>query len=94
MKKAIIIGATSGIGKGLARLLAKNNYRVGITGRRNELLQELKEETPGSYLVSSFDVTEPPGAIEHLEKLATELGGIDLLIICSGTGDNNETPDF
>jgi len=38
MKKAIVIGATSGIGKGLAKLLADNNYRVGITKRRAELL--------------------------------------------------------
>jgi short-subunit dehydrogenase len=34
MKKAIIIGATSGIGKELAKLLTENGYLVGITGRR------------------------------------------------------------
>ena len=33
MNKAIIIGATSGIGKGIAKVLADNNYKVGITGR-------------------------------------------------------------
>ena len=43
MKKAIIIGATSGIGKGLAKLLVDNNYTVGITGRRTELLNELQK---------------------------------------------------
>ena len=41
MKKAIIIGASSGIGKGLAKLLAENDYKVGITGRKTELLDEL-----------------------------------------------------
>jgi len=40
MKKAIIIGATSGIGKELAKLLVINNYKVGITGRRLELLND------------------------------------------------------
>ena len=35
MKKAIIIGASSGIGKGLAKLLANNDYKIGITGRVN-----------------------------------------------------------
>ena len=44
MKKAIIIGATSGIGKGLARLLVDHRYKVGLTGRRTEVLEELKQE--------------------------------------------------
>lgn len=41
MKRAIVIGATSGIGKGLAGLLAVNDYKLGITGRRTDLLQAL-----------------------------------------------------
>lgn len=41
MKKAIIIGATSGIGKGLAKFLADNNYKIGLTGRCVELLNKL-----------------------------------------------------
>jgi short-subunit dehydrogenase len=44
MKKAIVIGATSGIGRELAMLLSENNYQVGITGRRTELLESLKKE--------------------------------------------------
>ncbi len=94
MKKAIIIGATSGIGKGLAKLLVANNYTVGITGRRTELLNELKNENPNSYFIKSFDVTDTKNAVEKLEKLTAELGGLDLLIISSGTGDLNEKLDF
>lgn len=94
MKKAIIIGATSGIGKGLAKLLADNNYIVGLTGRRTELLNELKNENPNSYFIKSFDVTDTKITVEKLEELATELGGLDLLIISSGTGDINENLDF
>ena len=45
-KKAIIVGASSGIGKALARELVKNNYSVGITGRREELLLKLQKEHP------------------------------------------------
>jgi short-subunit dehydrogenase len=41
MKKAIVIGATSGIGKELAKLLVNNGYKVGITGRKTELLNDL-----------------------------------------------------
>jgi len=94
MKKAIIIGATSGIGKGLAKLFAENNYKVGITGRRTELLNDLKSENPGSYFIKTLDVTDTTVTAEKLEELATELGGLDLLIICSGTGDINENLEF
>ena len=49
-KKAIIVGASSGIGKALARELVKNNYSVGITGRRDALLLKLKKWTFHSSL--------------------------------------------
>ncbi|MGF1669453.1 MAG: SDR family NAD(P)-dependent oxidoreductase [Balneolaceae bacterium] len=94
MKKAIVIGATSGIGKGIAKLLADNNYKVGITGRRADLLNELKNENSNSYLIKSFDVTDTKDAVEKLDELTTELGGLDLLILSSGTGDLNEKLDF
>jgi len=42
MRKAIIIGATSGIGKSLSEILLHEGYVVGITGRREELLQDLQ----------------------------------------------------
>lgn len=41
MKKALVIGASSGIGLELARVLAENDYMVGVTGRRENLLKEL-----------------------------------------------------
>lgn len=94
MKKAIIVGATSGIGRELAKLLVENGYTVGITGRRTELLQEIKQENPNRYIAQSLDVTDITDAIEKLEALATELGGMDLLVLSSGTGDANEHLDF
>ncbi len=94
MKKAIIIGATSGIGKGLARQLVENNYKVGITGRRENLLKELKSENPDSYVIKDFDITDTEVIPGKLEELILELGGLDLLIISSGTGNRNEPLDF
>jgi len=94
MKKAIIIGATSGIGKGLAIILAENGYLVGITGRRNELLEDLKKKRTGSFISSSFDITDTKTAIEKLDELTRQLNGLDLLIISSGTGDINEELNF
>ena len=94
MKKAIIIGASSGIGKGLAKLLVENDYKVGITGRRTELLNELKQIKPNSFFVKTFDATDTKTSIEKLEELISELGGLDLLILSSGTGELNENLDF
>jgi short-subunit dehydrogenase len=94
MKKAIIIGASSGIGKGLAKLLTENDYKVGITGRRTTLLNELKETNTDSFLIKTIDITETKTSIEKLKELTSELGGLDLLILSSGIGDLNERLDF
>ena len=93
MKKAIIIGATSGIGKGLAKLLVENNYKIGLTGRRVELLNELKNENPNFY-IKSFDINDTNIVVQKLDELTTELGGLDLLIISSGIGEINENLHF
>lgn len=87
-KKAIIIGATSGIGQSLATLLAQNKYRVGITGRREALLRESGLE------YQQMDITDTADALCKLERLVAQLGGLDLLIISSGTGDINLPLDF
>ena len=94
MKKAIIIGASSGIGRGLAELLAEDGYMVGITGRKTALLSEIRKQRPDAFLVKSFDATDINVSVENLNELTTELGGLDLLILSSGTGDLNESLDF
>jgi short-subunit dehydrogenase len=94
MKKAIVIGSTSGIGKGLAKTFAANNYNVGITGRRKEMLLELNDEHPDVFKLKVLDVTDTASTIQHLEALTAELGGLDLLVISSGIGEINETLDF
>ena len=45
MKKIIIIGATSGIGRGLAEVYSQEDYLIGITGRRENLLEEIGRAT-------------------------------------------------
>ncbi len=94
MQKAIIIGATSGIGRQLANALVENNYIVGLTGRRTDLLNEISSERPNVYYSKTIDVTETTSTINKLEELTKELGGLDLLIICSGIGDINKELDF
>lgn len=94
MKKAIIIGATSGIGRQLAIYLADKNYSVVATGRRKELLESLKAARPDKILISAFDITDTFAVTKKLEELSVQLGGLDLLIISSGVGEINDKLDF
>lgn len=92
MKKAIIIGATSGIGRELAKVLSQNNYTVGIVGRRTELLAELQKEIPTKAYLKRIDVAQIPEAMNLLDELIREMGGIEVVIISSGVGFMN--PDL
>ena len=94
MKKAIVVGATSGIGKGIAKLLVMNDYIVGITGRRSHLLDELMAENSDRFISSNFDITDSKVVPKYLDDLTQRLGGLDLLIISSGIGGFNEELNF
>ena len=58
------------------------------------MLLELKDENPDAYLTKVLDVTNTRAAIQQLEELIDELGGLDLLVISSGIGEINEALDF
>lgn len=72
-----MIGATSGIGQEVAKLLAANGYEVGIAGRRTERLIELSKATPGIVAYRQIDVTHNEAPMQ-LNALINELGGMDL----------------
>lgn len=92
-QKVIIIGATSGIGKELAAIYAKEGYFVGITGRRNELLLSLQNKFPKNIVTECFDVTGKEN-IPHLQSLIQKLDGLDILIYNSGYGDVSKELDW
>jgi short-subunit dehydrogenase len=89
MKKAIVVGATSGIGRGLAEILVENGYKVGIAGRRTELLNEIKGQNEDAYITKTIDVTKIDILGEKLNEMVDELCGLDLFVISSGTGNRN-----
>ena len=91
--KVIIIGATSGIGRELAIMYARNKWLVGATGRRKELLQSLQAEFPENIITECFDVTEGEN-IESIKNLTQQLGGLDLLIYNSGYGEPSKYLDW
>ncbi|MGI5913622.1 MAG: SDR family NAD(P)-dependent oxidoreductase [Bacteroidales bacterium] len=94
MKKVIIVGATSGIGRELARVFVAKGYQVGVAGRRSELLAEIKEENPKQYFTKQIDVSDTEALPLLLNSLARDLGGMDILINCAGVGKKNEELDF
>ncbi len=94
MKKAIVIGATSGIGKSIAEILIQNGYNVGVTGRRVELLTSLKEKYPNNIFHNQMDVQELSAIESICNNLVHQLSGLDLLIISAGIGDENKSLDF
>ena len=87
-KIALITGATSGIGKATALLLAANGYDVIITGRRIELLDELAEgirnQTGADVLKLHFDVRLLEQVEEAIDTLSGKWTNIDLLINNAG----------
>lgn len=93
-KKAIVIGASSGIGKELAKVLSYNNYEVALTGRRVDLLRHISEELPGKSCFKRIDVTDISSSIKSLEELISQMKGVDLIVISAGTGHINTDLDW
>lgn len=58
MKRAIIVGATSGIGEEVAKLLIQQGWHIGIAGRREEALEKLQATAPGQIEIQRLDVTD------------------------------------
>ena len=87
-KRAVIMGASSGLGFEISRLLLERGYHIGIAARRNDRLQALKHIAPDRVETACIDVTSPQ-APAQLEELIAQLGGIDLYMHVAGIGSQN-----
>ena len=72
-KKIIIIGATSGIGRGLAEVYSQEDYLIGITGRRENLLEEVCARDKDKLFYQVCDITDTQATI-HPSKLSLKDG--------------------
>ena len=72
MKSAIIIGASSGIGRALAVELSLRGYRVGVVARRTDLLIQLRDKLSGPSVIKTVDVSQPDRAMPVLRELVEE----------------------
>lgn len=87
MKKTVLItGATSGIGRATARLLAQNGYRLIICGRREDRLAELQDEFSELTDVHTlnFDVRTKKAVAKAIASLPADFINIDVLINNAG----------
>ena len=94
MKKAIIIGATSGIGKAVAEILLQEGYLVGVTGRREDLFPAMQQQFSGRIFCKKMDVQELSTLTSICNELVNQMGGLDLLVISAGIGEGNKQLDF
>jgi short-subunit dehydrogenase len=81
-KNILIVGASSGLGKSLAELYASDGYKVGIIGRREELLLELQSHFSENIYIKKGDISaENIGQI--LQDLIEMMNGVDIIIIAA-----------
>lgn len=93
MKKAIIVGGTTGIGQGLSEQLIANNYKVGITGIEKDIVVDIQNLGIENLIIKYLDCTKvSPHTI--IVKLVEMLDGLDLLIFCAGIGNLNKNSGF
>jgi short-subunit dehydrogenase len=91
MKKAIIIGASTGIGREVAIQLAQMGYEIGLVARRKELLLQLQTEIPGKSHIMPMDISDTVSAREKLASLIEMMGNVDMIILNAGIGIPNPT---
>ena len=88
IQRALIVGATSGIGKETALQLLQKGWILGLAGRREENLKELQQLAPERIHIRAIDICQED-ATDRLLKLIEEMEGIDLYLHCSGIGHQN-----
>jgi len=83
-KKAVVTGASSGIGEATVEALADEGAAVSVGARRRDRLEALAERADGRVHVHEVDITDEAAARSFVEESAAELGGVDILVNNAG----------
>lgn len=92
MKRLIVVGASSGLGRRVAADFARMGWRVGVAARREEPLKKLQTEYPGRVDYAVLDVAADD-AVDRFQDLIARLGGMDFLLYAAGCGWYNPELD-
>ena len=84
----IIVGASSGLGREIAKIYAECGWKVGVCARREERLKELCDIFPQNMSYRQLDVTDPQSDTDF-EKFVENMGGMDIFLYAAGCGWNN-----
>ena len=88
MKRAIVIGASSGIGKQVAQMLIDDGWTVGLAARRDGMLLSMMHAHEDRVKVEKIDVTAST-ATDSMLHLIKRIGGMDLFFYAAGIGKQN-----
>ncbi len=80
MKKAIVVGSSTGIGRALVQVLAEEGYEVGLAGRNVALMEELAAAIPTRGYVMAMDVSRTEEARSRLRELIDAMGDVELIV--------------
>lgn len=94
MRKTVVVGASSGIGRGIAEHLLSAGDFVVLCARREALLEEIHTRYPETSLIQKLDVVDSVLAENVLRKIFSSLGQVDLVVLSSGIGEFNPELDF
>lgn len=94
MKKTVVIGASSGIGRSIAEQLLSAGEFVVLCARREDILGEIHAGYPGTSRVEKLDVDDTASIENSLTRIFHDLEQVDWLILSSGIGDFNPELHF
>jgi short-subunit dehydrogenase len=83
-KKAVIVGASTGIGRALVNEFAQQGYEIGMCGRKVDLMQAHQRVIPTKSYVKQIDLTNIDSVQPALQELVNEMDGMDLMIVNAG----------
>lgn len=90
MRRALVTGASSGIGAATARALSEAGYRVALLARRNDELQAVRDllrpPRDGEHMSVVCDLCDPQAIEAALAQVDAEFGGLELLVNNAGLG--------
>ena len=95
--RVLVTGASSGLGREMARQLAGRGWRVAVSGRREEELEETARRViaaGGECLPLVGSVTEPEVVKRHYAAIRDLWGGLDWAILNAGVGDAVDARGF